>query len=287
MKPAPVAYARAATVDHALALLADAGEDAKLLAGGQSLMPLMNFRLARPTHLIDINDLSDLAWIESTEDGRLLVGALTRHAALERAPELVGPWRALREAAANIGHHPIRVRGTFGGSIAHADPSAELPVAAVALDARFRLRSGTGERTVPAGEFFLGPFTTALEPDEMVVCAEFPTPPRGMVSAFEEFAVHSGDFALASAAVAVALDDHGLATHVRIALGGVGPTPLRVHAAEDALAGSLLTEQAVGTAAYEASTGCSPAEEDPRYRCDLVRAMVARALRRCRPQEPT
>jgi CO/xanthine dehydrogenase FAD-binding subunit len=280
VKPAPVAYARATSLTHALNLLADAGEDAKLLAGGQSLMPLMNFRLARPTHLIDINHVPGQEGIRLTR-GTLHIGALTRHADLERAPELTGPWQAVREAAANIGHHPIRVRGTFGGSIAHADPSAELPVAALALEARFHLRSATRERTVPAADFFTGPFTTALEPDEMVVRAEFPAPPKGLRSAFEEFAVHSGDFALACAAVALALDDHGRAHDVRIALGGVGPTPLRAHAAESMLTGSVLTEQAVVAVARGCARECHPADR-PEYRRDLIQVVVASALRRVR-----
>ena len=290
MKPPPFAYARATGVPEALALLRDAGEDAKILAGGQSLVPLMAYRLARPSHLVDIGRITTHRYVRG-DGGGLRVGALVRHLELERATGLTGPWQALREAAGRIGHHPVRVRGTCGGSLAHADPSAELPVVAAALDASVTLQSADGTRTVPAAEFFLAPFITALEPDEMLVEVAFPAPPPGLRSVFEEFQVHSGDFALASAAVAVALDGDGVATHVRVALGSVGPVPVRAKEAEEALTGGRLTDRAAAEAARLAASAAGAAAgssaasgEVPGggadFRRELVRTLVTRALDR-------
>ncbi|MEU8797665.1 xanthine dehydrogenase family protein subunit M [Spirillospora sp. NPDC048819] len=282
MKPPPFAYARAATLDEALALVAEAGDEAKFLAGGQSLLPLLAYRLARPTHLVDIGRLPGLDRIEPAGGG-LTIGGLVRHADLERSAALTGPWRAIREAAAQIGHLPIRVRGTFGGSIAHADPAAELPVVATALDAVFVLRSVTGTRTVPAADLFTGPFMTVIEPPEALVEIGFPAPPPGLRSVFEEFTARSGDFALASAAAAVAPGDDGSARHVRIALGSVGPVPVRAHDAEASLEGAALTPDTVAAAARLAADGIEPGEDAfarPAFRRDLVAALVGRALTR-------
>ncbi|WP_407563917.1 FAD binding domain-containing protein [Streptomyces sp. 184] len=281
MKPPPFAYARATGVPEALDLLHEGGEDAKLLAGGQSLIPLMAYRLARPSHLVDVGRITTHRYVRGNGGG-LRVGALVRHLELERATGLTGAWLALREAAASIGHHPIRVRGTCGGSLAHADPSAELPVVAAALDAEFTLQSVDGTRTVPASDFFLAPFITALEPEEMLVEVGFPAPPPGLRSVFEEFQVHSGDFAMASAAVAVAVGGDGRATDVRIALGSVGPVPVRAREAEAALTGELLTDPACGEAARLAATAAEPGA-DPEagvFRRELVQALVKRALGR-------
>jgi carbon-monoxide dehydrogenase medium subunit/6-hydroxypseudooxynicotine dehydrogenase subunit alpha len=285
MKPAAFAYSRPASLDEALALLDEAGEDAKLLAGGQSLLPVMSLRLANPTHLVDIGELPGLDAIEA--NGGLKVGALVRHATLEHSDALSGPWQMLREAASQIGHHPIRVRGTFGGSLAHADPAAELPVVALALDAELVVRSASGERRVPAGGFASGPLTTVLEPDEIVVGAEFPAAPEGLRSGFTEFHVRSGDWALASAGVAFALDADGRASHVRIALGSVGPVPSRASAAESALEGQPLSDEAIEQAGRLAAEGCDPSGDrhaSAELRRELADAMVRRTLRRLREQ---
>jgi CO/xanthine dehydrogenase FAD-binding subunit len=282
MKPPPFAYARASSLDEALSLLAAAGEDAKLLAGGQSLMPLLTYRLARPTHLVDIGHLPGLNAITHADDA-LVIGALARHAQLELSASLTGPWQALREAASQIGHLPIRVRGTFGGSLAHADPAAELPVACIALQAQFVLRSCDGSRVVPADQFFAGPFMTILGPAEALTEARFPAPPPRLRSAFEEFTIRSGDFALASAAAALRLGADGTAHDARIAIGGVGPVPLRAAEAEAALEGTALTDEAIAAAARLASWACEPrgdAIADPIFRRELVEVLVARALRR-------
>lgn len=284
MKPAPFAYAAAGTLDEAVELLTDAGEEAKLLAGGQSLLPLLAFRLARPSHIIDIGAVEGLDSIDE-HPGGLRVGALVRHATLEQA-DLGGRWNALREAASLIGHLPIRVRGTFGGSLAHADPAGELGVVVAALDAAIVLKSTRGLRTVPAGEFFLAPLTTAAAADEMVVEARFPAPGVGFRSAFEEFSPRAGDFAYASVAAGCRLEHDRSAHDVRIALGSVGPTPVRARQAEQALSGSTLNDAAIAECARLAAGACDPAagdwHADGTYRRALVAHLVQRALQRLR-----
>lgn len=284
MKPAPFAYAAAESLEEVLALLGEAGEDAKLLAGGQSLLPLLAYRLARPSHLIDIGGVPGLDGLDRRGDC-LHVGALVRHAALERS-ELHGGWQALREAAGLIGHLPIRIRGTFGGSLAHADPASELGVVVTALDADIVLRSARGERTVPAAEFFIAPLTTAAEPDEVLVEARLAAPGSGFRSVFEEFSPRVGDFAYASVAAGCRVGADGSAHDVRIALGSVGPTPIRARAAERALSGSTLEEAAIAECAQMAAGACDPAagdwHADGEYRRALIASLVERALTRLR-----
>ena len=276
MKLPPFAYARAGSVDEALELLADAGGDAKLLAGGQSLVPVLAYRLFRPARLVDVDSVAGLDDI-GERDGELEVGALVRHARLERA-ELGGAHRLLALAAREIGHAPIRTRGTLGGSLAHADPAAELPVAAVALDARVVARSARGEREIAIDDFLLGPFTTALEPDEMIVALRMPAAPARSFASFREFALRSGDFALASAGVAIALGEDGAVSRARIVVGGVEPVPRSM----DALpAGARLDPETISDAAELAAASCEPADDrsvDAATRRDLVAALVRRAL---------
>ncbi|WP_028922210.1 FAD binding domain-containing protein [Pseudonocardia acaciae] len=278
MKPPPFAYARAGSVAEALELLADAGEDAKLLAGGQSLIPLLAYRLARPSHLVDIGRIPGLSDVATGPDG-LRVQALVTHAALQSRADLTGPWRAVRECAGLIGHYPVRTRGTFGGSISHGDPSAELPVVALALEAEFVLRSPGGERLVRAEDFFAGPFMTVLEPTEMLVQARFPAAGAGRLSAFEEFSTRAGDFASAATAVALTPDETGRVHQVRIALGGVGPVPARAAEAEAALEGAPLDEAAIAAAARAAAADCRAGEDGA-----LIPVLVERALRRIREE---
>ena len=192
MKPPPFEYSAPETIDEVLALLAEHGDEAKLLAGGQSLVPLLNFRLLRPARLIDLNRVRGL---DALGDGR--IGAMTRSRTLERASAVP----LLRQAVRHSGHAQIRNRGTVGGSCAHADPASELPCALLALDARFRVRSARGERVVPASDFFLGTFATALAPDELLVEIEVPRRPERERSAFLEHARVHGDFAIAGVAV--------------------------------------------------------------------------------------
>jgi CO/xanthine dehydrogenase FAD-binding subunit len=260
VKPAPFDYAAARSLDEALGLL---GEDAKALAGGQSLVPLLNFRLARPELLVDINGLSELAGLERS-DGRLLIGALTRQSALERSELVAAGWPLLTQAVRLVGHPQIRSRGTVGGSVAHADPAAELPVALAALDARFTAQSPRGRRTVGAGEFFIGPLTTALEPDELLVDIEVPAPHDRAGSAFVEHARTHGDFAIAGAAAVVAPTEHA-----SIALMGAGPAPLRAPAAERALVEGAEPQEAAALAASAVEEG---------HRRALLAELVRRAI---------
>jgi CO/xanthine dehydrogenase FAD-binding subunit len=199
VKPAPFDYAAPQTLDEALALI---GDDARPLAGGQSLVPMLNFRLARPARLVDLERVAGLAYIEAGDV--LRIGAMTRQAAIERSGEIAARWPLLRQAARLVGHAQIRARGTIGGSVAHADPKAELPVALAALGARFHVRSAGGARTLAAGELFRGPLMTALAADELLVEIEIPPLPAGARTAFAEHARTHGDFAIAGVAAVVA-----------------------------------------------------------------------------------
>jgi CO/xanthine dehydrogenase FAD-binding subunit len=259
MKPAPFHYEAPRTVDGALGLI---GEDAKVLAGGQSLVPMMNFRLARPAVLVDINRVDELAYLRRRA-GVLHIGALTRHATLERS-ELVGrAWPLLRQAVRHVGHPQIRSRGTVGGSCAHADPAAELPVALTALDARFHLRAPAGRRVLGAGEFFVSHLTTAMREDELLVEIEVPPLPGGAMTGFAEYARTHGDWATAGAAVVRA------AGHAAIALLGAAPTPVRARAAEQALV--------AGSGVDEAARLAGALVADP-WRAALTTSLVRRAL---------
>jgi len=219
MKPAPFEYAAPETLEEALELLA--GEDAKALAGGQSLVPLLNFRLARPRLLVDLNRIVGLDGIR-VENGTLFLGALVRQAALERSDAVAEQWPLLRQAIRFVGHPQTRTRGTVGGSVVHADPAAELPCVLATLGARFHVRSRRGARVVSAGELFVGALITSLEPDELLVEIEVPAPPPGARSAFVEYARTHGDFALAGVALLDSAEER------RIGLLGVAPTPVVV-----------------------------------------------------------
>ena len=222
MKPAPFAYQAPASLEAALELLARHGGDAKILAGGQSLIPVMNFRLAEPALLVDINRLAELDFIRADEDGTLRIGAMTRQRRLERDPLVAARAPLLHEAMPFIAHPQIRNRGTFGGSLAHADPAAELPALAVALGARFRLRRAGGDRWVEAGDFFAGLFTTALAPDEMLVEAAIPPSPARTGWAFLEIARRHGDYAQVGLAARVTLDESGRCREARLVFLSVG-----------------------------------------------------------------
>ena len=261
MKPAPFRYAAPASLAEALELLT--GEDARPLAGGQSLVPMLNFRLARPELLVDLNPIAELSGIELSADA-LLIGAMTRQAELLRSEAAVAAWPLLAQALANVGHAAIRNRGTVGGSVAHADPAAELPVALTALDARMRLRSVAAGRVVDAADFFNGPWMTALRPGELLVGIEVPPPPAGSRMAFLEHARTHGDFALAGVAVVCAPGEHAA-----IALLGAGPVPIRARAAERALLGGAPPAEVASLAA---------ADIDNDHRRALITALTGRAL---------
>jgi CO/xanthine dehydrogenase FAD-binding subunit len=264
VKPAAFTYHRARTVPGAVGLLAELGDDAKVIAGGQSLVAMMNFRLARPEHLIDIGRIPGLDTISRDGDA-LRVGALVTHHAVETAD--LGPgFRVLSEAMRWVGHLPIRTRGTVGGSLAHADATAEWCLLAVLLDARIVVEGPAGRRSIPAGEFFQGVFTTALEPDELIVEVVFPRPaPR---AALTEFAERQGDFAIVAAAVDPDTP--------RVVLGGVAPIPLRVPEAEAALAASGSAAEAGDAAAAAIEVRDEPGVSAYCRRA-LTRTLVGRA----------
>jgi len=273
-------YVAPATIGQALDLLAERRDDAKVLAGGQSLVPLLNYRLARPRVVVDVNalPLGDVR----LRDGRLSLGALTRHATLVESPDVARACPLLAEAAALIGNVRVRTLGTLGGSVVHADPAAELPMALVALDARLGIASCDGRRTVAAAEFFTGSLTSALGTDELVTDVDVPVAPD-MGWAVEELSRRAGDFAIVAVAALVRLDARGRVDDARLALGGVGPTPIRVPAAEDTLRGTEPTAERI---AHAAETACGAVEPlgdafvSAAYRRLLVGVLARRALTR-------
>lgn len=281
MKAASFEYHAPRAIDDALALLGRHADDGRVLAGGQSLVPAMTFRMARPAHLVDINRIASLAHV--TADGaRLRIGALARHAWFER-PVTPGPLGALlAEVASHIAHVPIRQRGTFCGSLAHADPASEWCAAALALDAVMTLRRTGAERRVAAGDWFRGVFTTALEPGEMLTEVALPLLGPDWRCGFAEFSRRAGDFALAMAVVVLHLES-GRVAEARIALGGVGGVPVLATDAARALVGQRPDARGIAAAAEVAALCCDPPDDihaDAAYRRDLVRVLTRRALQR-------
>ena len=281
MKPAPFDYAAPRTVDEAVALLADRGDEAKILAGGQSLVPMMNFRLVRPACLIDINRIDSLAGIVE-RDGRLHIGAMTRHRAVERSA-LVGEKNGLlAEGVRLIGHAAIRSRGTVGGSIVHADPTAELPAILAALDGAVTVAGPNGRRTIGWRDLFQTYFTTSLEPSEICEEVIIPTLPPGAGWAFEEFARRHGDFAVVGIA-AVLRAEGGRCTEARIAITGAGPTPVRAAEAEACLTNEAPTPalfEEAGRRVAEAIEPDADLHASEAYRRHLAKVLTVRALRR-------
>ncbi len=258
MKPASFKYVAAASLDHALALKAEHGDEARFLAGGQSLIPAMNFRLARPEVLIDINGLTELSGIDRSEAGRLRVGALTRYRSLERDADFLGACPLFADALPHIAHPQIRNRGTIGGNLSHADPASELPALAVAMQAEMGITSVTGERRVPASEFFVGLLTTDLGSDEMLVDITFPARRPLSGACFMEIARRRGDFAIAGVAALVSLDDERRCAEVRISLCGVGDTPVDASGAASTIVGHRLTGEAIEAVAGRVQQSIEP-----------------------------
>ncbi|MGC1668182.1 MAG: xanthine dehydrogenase family protein subunit M [Pseudolabrys sp.] len=238
MKPAAFDYVIADSIDMAVASLAEGGGDAKIIAGGQSLVPMLNFRLLRPSVLIDINRIGDLAFIEEAGK-KIRVGALTRHYQLETSPVIARHLPVLASAMTHVAHLAIRNRGTIGGSLSHADPAAELPMMALLLDAELHIASASGKRTIAARDFFVGALTVDLARDDIVTEIVLPKLPPKTGWGFEEVARRSGDFALAAAAATLTLSA-GVISQARIALTGVGATPVRAAEAEALLVGQAL-----------------------------------------------
>lgn len=283
MKPPPFEYLAPDSVEEALAALAEHGFDAKPLAGGQSLVPMLNFRLARPAVLVDLNGLQELEGVEVSGDGGVRMGAMTRQRVLERSPLVAERAPLVAEAAPHVAHPQIRNRGTVGGSVAHADPAAEIPAVLLALDASFLVRGPGGERWIPAGDFFLGLFTTALESDELLVGLEIPTSPPGSGWAFEEVARRHGDYALAGIAAVVRMDGAGRCETARLVYVNAGPVPMEATEAGALLSGEEPRAEAIRAAAEAAAAGLDPPADvhaSVEYRRHLARVLTQRALER-------
>ena len=281
MKPPKFDYHAPASVDEALALLGRYGGDAKVLAGGQSLMPLLNFRLARPAAIIDLNRIASLAYIREA-DGHVLFGAMTRQRAIEFSPVVARRLPLLVEATRLVGHLPIRSRGTIGGSIAHADPSAEYPAVLTALDGDVVARGPKGERVLKPAQLFATYLTTTLEADEILTEVRLPATPAGSGYAFEEFSRRHGDFAIVGIA-AVITGEGTRCTSARLATAGAGPVPVRLRAAEEILESHGLGDAAIKAAAARAAELVEPDSDihaSAAYRRHLTSVLTERALRR-------
>ena len=279
MKPAPFRYARPRTVSETVRVLADAGGEAKILAGGQSLVPMLNMRLARPSLVVDLNGVHGLDVIAPSAAGGLRIGALVRHADLAASPLVRDRAPLLAEASRHIGHTAIRNRGTLGGSLAHADPAAELPAAAVALDASLVMVGRGGTRMVPASDFFVGLLTTALEADEILT--EIHIPPLRGAWGFAELARRPGDFALVGVAAAVVPTDNGRGERACIVGFGIGDRPVRLRAAERVLVGAALDSAcalAAGAAAREACAAADDLHASGAYRRHLAAVLTEQAV---------
>jgi aerobic carbon-monoxide dehydrogenase medium subunit len=278
MKPAPFAYAGCETVEEAVSVLAEHGDEAKILAGGQSLVPLMNLRLAVPTVLVDLNRVAGLQGVSA--NGTIEIGAMTRQADVERSAEVAAGAPLVAEALRHVAFPAVRSRGTIGGSIAHADPAAELPAVLLALGGDVVAQSASGSRTIAAGELFQTYFTTALRADEVLTHVRVPAAGEGQRFGIQEVARKRNDFALAGAVVVADVDAGGTCASARIALFGVSDRPIRAAGAEQALAGQGLAEGAA--AAAEAAM----AELDPKgdahasaeYRREVTGVLVRRAV---------
>jgi len=277
MKPPPFAYRRVQTAEEAVERLAQLGDDVKVLAGGQSLVPMLALRLARPRVLVDVSRVADLRFARR-EEGGLRIGALARHRDLQSAP-VAGGHEVVARTVGLIGHEPIRTCGTFGGSLAHADPAAEWPLLAVLLDAEIVAQGPAGRRRIPAADFFLGYFTTALAADELLVETLLPRPWHG--AALHEHVRRHGDFALVAAAAALDVEEDGRCAAARVALGAVDDVPLRMPAAEAVLVGTRLPDGALDEAAHVAAAAVDPPGDvhaSAAYRRRLVAVLLRRAL---------
>jgi carbon-monoxide dehydrogenase medium subunit len=279
MKPPPFDYVIADSIEAAVATLAEAGEDAKILAGGQSLVPMLNFRLLRPSLLVDINRIPGLSFVAERRDS-IVVGALARHRMLETSPVIAKFLPVLSAAMRHVAHIAIRNRGTIGGSLSHADPAAELPMLALLLDAKLTIASSKGRRRVDAASFFLGALTADLEPDDLVIEVEFPKLPPCTGWGFEEVARRAGDFALAGVAATLTVSDRTIGA-ARIAMMGIGEKPMRAGAAEALLAGQALSDNLLESVTASVRSVVAPNTDlhaSAEYRRHLIGVLTRRAL---------
>jgi carbon-monoxide dehydrogenase medium subunit len=282
MKPAPFEYHAPESIADVTALLGEHGDDAKVLAGGQSLVPLLAMRLTRFPHLVDLNRVDELRGVER-DNGSLTIKAMTRQAVAEHDDTVAAASPLLAKALPFIGHFQIRNRGTVGGSIAHADPASELPAVVLALDAELEVARGGSTRRIPAAEFFDGTWTTTLEPEEVLTAIRFPVWNGRCAFVVDEIARRSGDFALAGVACGVELDDAGAIRRSAIGLFGMGPTPVRARDAEAALMGTTPNADDLEAAGRVAADACDPSDDvhaSAEYRAHVGAHLVKRALDR-------
>jgi carbon-monoxide dehydrogenase medium subunit len=281
MKPPPFEYAAPSSIEEALELMAAEPDAASLLAGGQSLVPVLNMRMAQPALIVDLNRVEGLDRIETTPEGRVRIGAMVRQRRLETDATVRERLPLMPRAARHIAHIPIRSRGTVGGSLAHADPAAELPATVTALDGRLLARGPAGDRAIAAGDFFQGPLTTALEPGELLLGVEIEPPAAGTGSAFMEVARTHGAFALAAAAALVRLDASGRIDDVRLALAGVGGAPYAPAWLRDMAAGESPEEGLLRRIGERVSEEVEPFDDihaPASYRKRIAGVLSARAL---------
>ena len=282
MKPAPFDYYAPTTVEEALDRLTELGYSGKVLAGGQSLIPAMNFRMARPTALVDLSKVKELSYIKPTADGGLAIGTMTRVSDVEADQFVKDRYPILVKTIKHIAHRQIRNRGTFGGAIAHADPAAQLPAAALLLDANLKILSKSGERWVKATDFFIGPFMTVLEPEEMLAEVVFPPMPMNTGGSYQQVSRQKGGYAQAAVITTVTLDESNKVKEARVALFSVGETALLAKKANEVLAGQVATPELIEeVAAYIAKNECDPGTDihgTEEYRRNLVHVLVRRSL---------
>lgn len=282
MKPIPFEYFAPTTVEEALEHLSNLGYGGKVLAGGQSLIPAMNFRMARPGALVDLNGVPELAYIKPTADGGLAIGTMTRDSKVEHSPEVAKRFPLLPEVMPNIAHPQIRNRGTFGGSIAHADPAGQLPAISIVLNANLKVLKKGGERWVKAEEFFVGPFMTVLEPEEMLAEVVLPGLPPRTGSSYQQVSRQKGGYSLAAVASVVTLDEAGKCTNARMVMISVGDVPILSAAALRILVGQKPTPEAIAEVAeIAASQEIDPGTDihaTAEYRRHLIRVLVRRSL---------
>ncbi|MHB8112635.1 MAG: FAD binding domain-containing protein [Bellilinea sp.] len=282
MKPAPFEYYAPKTTEEALQNLTDLGYSGKVLAGGQSLIPAMNFRMARPSALVDLNNVAELAYIKPTADGGIAIGTMTRDSVVEQDPIVKQRMPIVAETMGYIAHPQIRARGTFGGAIAHADPAAQLPALSLALNARLLVKRKGAERWVTAEEFIVGPFMTVLEPEDMLAEVVLPPLAPRTAGSYKQVSRQRGGYAQAATISIVGLDDRNRVKDVRCVIFSVGETPILSKYAAKVLVGNEPTEAAIAdVAAYVAKNECDPGSDlhgTTEYRRQLVEVLVRRAL---------
>jgi carbon-monoxide dehydrogenase medium subunit len=281
VKPAPFDWHAPTDLAEALSLKARHGEEARFLAGGQSLVPAMNFRVAQPAILVDLNRVAGLSGIEVGADGAATIGAMARNAAIERHPSLARSHPIVAEALHEVAHPQVRNRGTLGGNLSHADPASEMPAVMLALEARFLLCSARGERTLPAADFFLAPLTTALAADEMLVSIHLPPLPPRTGAAWLEVARRRGDYAMTGAAAVVTRGADGTCIGARLAFCSAGPTPMAAPRAAASLIGTRLADADLAAAADLARQEVAPTgsvQASPAYQRHLAGVVAQRAL---------